>query len=66
MHMDLFLKQNLTENNTVSEEVLGLNNWHFLMKSKPLVCQKPLISRAQNSGILLQSLCFFLNVCSGT
>lgn len=64
--MDLFLNQNISENYTVSEKLWGLNNWHLLMKSKPVFCQKPLISRAQSSGSILQSLSFFLNVHSGT
>lgn len=42
MGMDVFLKQKFTENCTVSEKFLGLSNWHFFMKSKPIYCQKNL------------------------
>lgn len=63
--MMVFLKPNFSEKCTVSEKLLVLSNWHFLMKSKTVYHQKTLTSRAQNSGSLLQSLYFFLNVQSG-
>lgn len=64
--MNVLLKQNFTENCTVSEKLLGLSNSHFLMKSKPVYCQKPLISRAQKVEAFCSHITFFLNVQSGT
>lgn len=64
--MDVFLKQNFTENCTVPENLLGLSNWHFLMETKPIYCQKSLISRAQKVEAFCSHFTFFLNVQSGT
>lgn len=57
--MDIFLKQNFTENCTVPEKLLGLSNWHFLMETKPIYCQKSLISRAQKVEAFCSHFTFF-------